>query len=212
FYLDLMGHDIRNRLQAVLLGIGILQETHQIESPSDALDLSIQSIEACQRIISGIYATKGLVTAPIYDMNLCEALHTSIQQLNNLLTGIEVDIRVPESQCMIQANEYVYVMINNLIDNAIRHNNTEQKRLWLEIITLDNHFQLVISDNGKGIEDSFKDSIFDTDRRFGGIGVHQARRIAEKYGGVIQLKNRVPGGTSQGTKVVISFPKNTRGN
>ena len=207
FYLDLMGHDIRNRLQAVLLGIGILQESIEIGNHSDALDLSVQSIEACQRIISGIYATEGLVTAPIFDMNLCEAVHTSVQQLSNLLTGTEVDMRVPETQCMIRANEYVYVMINNLIDNAIRHNNSEQKRLWLEIIILENQYQLVISDNGQGIEDSFKDSIFDTDRRFGGIGVHQARRIAEKYRGVIQMKDRVAGDTSQGTKVVISFPK-----
>lgn len=210
FYLDLMGHDIRNKLQAMMIGIGILQDDlNQDESSQNVIDLTIQSVEACQRIIKGIHSTEGLIASSLYDMDLCEILHMSVQQLNYMLKDVEVDIQVPEYHCTVQANEYANILINNLIDNAIRHNNSDQKCLWLEIKTDENSYQLIISDNGRGIIDSLKESIFQPDRRFGGIGVHQARRIAEKYGGSIHLKDRVKGDHSQGTMVVISFSKRT---
>ncbi|MCK4567127.1 MAG: PAS domain-containing protein, partial [Candidatus Thorarchaeota archaeon] len=209
FYLDLMGHDIRNKLQAIMIGIGILQDLDQDGNSQNVIDLTIQAVESCQRIIKGIYSTEGLIASSLYDTDLCEILHTSVQQLNHILEDVEVDIKVPESHCMIQANEYANILINNLLDNAIRHNDSDQKCLWLEIKTEKNSYQLIISDNGPGITDSLKESIFQPDRRFGGIGVHQVRRITEKYGGSIQLKDRVKGDSSQGTMVVISFPKRT---
>ncbi|MFW9965846.1 MAG: hypothetical protein ACFFEA_01705 [Candidatus Thorarchaeota archaeon] len=48
---------------------------------------------------------------------------------------------------------------------------------------------------------------FDQERRYGGLGLHQAKRILAKYGGVIEVSDRVPGDYSKGALFRLWFPK-----
>ncbi|MCW3987411.1 MAG: hypothetical protein NWE87_03755, partial [Candidatus Bathyarchaeota archaeon] len=53
---------------------------------------------------------------------------------------------------------------------------------------------------------------FDTSRRFGGVGLHQAKHIIEKYGGRIEAYDRVHGQPGRGAGILMWFPKTTRRN
>ena len=66
---------------------------------------------------------------------------------------------------------------------------------------------VAISDNGPGISDTMKASLFDMSRRFGGIGLHQAKQIIEKYGGRIEVHDRVPSAFSKGAEFRLFFLK-----
>jgi signal transduction histidine kinase len=72
-------------------------------------------------------------------------------------------------------------------------------------------YEVSIADNGIGIPDAVKASLFDTSRRFGGLGLHTARYIVEKYNGRIEVHDRVNGNPGQGAEFRIWIPKPIHG-
>ena len=52
---------------------------------------------------------------------------------------------------------------------------------------------------------SEKKAILDAERRYGGVGLHLVRRLAEKYEAEITVTDRVKGRPRQGLEVTIEF-------
>ncbi|MCK4565850.1 MAG: ATP-binding protein, partial [Candidatus Thorarchaeota archaeon] len=93
------------------------------------------------------------------------------------------------------------------LENAVVHNTNEDKRVWLVLREVKDGFEVSIYDNGKGIKDKRKEELLDPDRRFGGIGIHQSKSIAEKYGGKVSIHDKVKGDFTQGAEFRIWFPR-----
>ncbi len=66
-------------------------------------------------------------------------------------------------------------------------------------------FKLVIADNGPGLSDLKKIQVFNSERRFGGVGLHLVRRLVKKYGAILEVKDRVRDKPGKGLKIVITF-------
>jgi signal transduction histidine kinase len=94
-----------------------------------------------------------------------------------------------------------------VIENAIIHNPEESKRVWVTLTEERGGFEVSVADNGEGVPDSMKDVLFDQERRYGGLGLHQAKRILAKYGGKIEVADRVPGVPSKGALFRLWFPR-----
>jgi len=91
--------------------------------------------------------------------------------------------------------------------NAIEHNPKDEKAVWVNLTEGEKGYIISIADNGSGIPDPVKSSLFDTSRRFGGLGLHTAHYICEKYNGRIEVHDRVVGDPSQGAEFRIWIPK-----
>ncbi len=63
--------------------------------------------------------------------------------------------------------------------------------------------------DGPGIPDKNKATLFNPERRFGGVGIHQAKQIAEKFGGCISVADRIDGAHSEGASFKIWIPRKT---
>ena len=66
-------------------------------------------------------------------------------------------------------------------------------------------FVLSISDNGPGLDDDKKPELFEPTRRYGGVGLHLVRRLAEKYGCTPEVRDRVKGKPDLGLEITIQF-------
>jgi len=106
-------------------------------------------------------------------------------------------------------DKYLGNLLMNILENAILHNNKKTRRVWLSFREAKGGYEVVVADNGPGITNKEKEGLFDQSRRFGGVGVHQALKIAQKYGGNISVQDRVPGDSSKGAEFHIWFPKST---
>jgi signal transduction histidine kinase len=108
---------------------------------------------------------------------------------------------------LIEADDFLELMISNIMMNAIEHNPNPEKSVWVTLSDSEQGYVISIGDNGKGIPDAVKASLFDTSRRFGGLGLHTAYYIAEKYNGRIEVQDRIAGSPEQGAEFRIWIPK-----
>ncbi len=97
-------------------------------------------------------------------------------------------------------------LLENLLENAVIHNNKSPRRVWVTLRKAKGGYEVSIADNGSGVSDKKKESLFDPERRFGGVGIHQALRIAQKYDGHISVDDRIADDSSQGAKFQLWLP------
>ncbi|MHA1939127.1 MAG: ATP-binding protein, partial [Candidatus Thorarchaeota archaeon] len=105
------------------------------------------------------------------------------------------------------ADKYIRLLLMNILENAVRHSEDVDTHIWVTLEAHENQYEVRISDDGPGIKDEMKMTLFDPNRRFGGIGIHQACQIAEKYGGIIEVTDRVDGDWKSGAKFKVWLPR-----
>ena len=211
-YLDILGHDITNQLQAILGGAALLRHTAGGPGVAEQLVQILESAETCAKIITKVKITEDLMVVPLAPRLLDDVLLKNIETMTSMHKDVKFisDFRVTEAT--IQADKFLEHIFNNVIDNAIDKNPHDIKKVWIGMTESGNGYEVTIEDNGPGISTRLKPKLFDTSRRFGGVGLHQAKHIIEKYGGRIEAYDRVPGQPGRGAGILMWFPKTTRMN
>ena len=165
------------------------------------------AIKRASRIIEEAKATEQLLATPIRERKLDEALQGIIKAYSSQSENVEFKTSIGVKNALIEADDFLELMISNIMMNAIEHNPNLKKTVWVKLSDEESGYTLSIADNGSGIPDAVKASLFDTSRRFGGLGLHTAHYIAEKYSGRIEVHDRVEGSPSQGAEFRIWIPK-----
>jgi signal transduction histidine kinase len=102
----------------------------------------------------------------------------------------------------------IKVIFNNLISNAIRYSNGRDPVIEIDIKINKEHADIIISDNGEGIEKKHQKKVFEmfyraTDINAGsGLGLYIVKESVEKLNGEIDMVSDV----GKGTKFLISLP------
>jgi signal transduction histidine kinase len=204
-----MGHDIRNHLQAIILGTEIVGTLDVRPEVKQMFDIIVDSVENSQNLIGKVQSTRDLLLVPLANTSLREALDDCLQVINETYTDVQIEVNWNAQQPTVLGDKYLGTLLMNILENAILHNAKKKKRVWLDLREVEEGYEVTIADNGPGIVDEIKESLFDQDRRFGGVGVHQALKIAQKYGGRISVRDRVPGDSSKGAEFHVWLPKST---
>jgi len=206
-YLDIMGHDIRNHLQAIVMGTDIM--SHQDLSVEDVpiFELIVESVESSQKLIDQVQATRELLSTPLELVSLSEIFIEFTESVTKIFSDVDFHIESNVHNEFVLADQYLKVLCRNLVDNAVYHNPNTERSVWILLQKTKDGFLISVKDNGNGIPDSRKESLFDPGRRYGGVGIHQAKNIVEKYNGHISVADRVEGDPSQGTSFDVWIPK-----
>ncbi|MHA2159379.1 MAG: PAS domain-containing sensor histidine kinase, partial [Candidatus Thorarchaeota archaeon] len=206
-YLDLMSHDFRNQLQ-IILGSSMVMEATLTDSEARRLLEQITSaVERCQSMISKVKVTEPLMSVPLRPRKLNQAVNALVQSQKKKHLDVEFEVSLKPDNAIVNADQFLEQLLENLIENAIEHNPRTEKKVWVHLIENDDGFEIVIGDNGHGITDSLQGALFDVARRYGGVGLHQAKQICDKYDGRIKVRNRVSGTPNEGVEFVVWLPK-----
>lgn len=206
-YLDLMGHDIRQQLQVIMNSATLLRTATEEEVRSSFFGIIEEAVQRCSRLIEEVRATEFLLTLPLVKKSLALAVQGCIQAIapHAIRTEFHLESTVDEAQ--ILADEFLELVITNIVMNAIEHNPKEYKNVWIDIGEDEKGYSISVSDDGLGIGDKRKKELFDMSRRYGGVGLHQSNQIIEKYGGSITVADRIDGTPTKGARFIIWFPK-----
>ncbi len=206
-YLDIMSHDVRNQLQAIIMASEILEHMELDVESILALEIITESVEKSQKLINKVLATKELLSMPLSVIPLKRAIDNLLMTLKVDFDDVIVNTQFRVENPLVQADKFIEQLFMNILENAIEHCERKMREVWIELQDREKGYQISIMDNGPGIPDGKKESLFDPRRRFGGIGIHQSIRILKKYGGRMSVHDRVESDLSQGTEFRIWLPK-----
>ena len=127
--------------------------------------------------------------------------------------GFEVEINIPEEEIFfeIEVNLFKRAIIN-IIENALKYNDDKTK-MRIEIRDIGKYIIIEIADDGVGIKDEIKESVFDEFVRGDesrksdggtGLGLSIADKVIKKHNGTIELKSNI------NEKTVFYIKLNTR--
>ncbi len=204
--LDVLGHDIRNRLQATLLGAGLLIDSCEGVEPDIAAKAIMKSISSLSTMIEKLQSTRGFLNVPLTEVVLEDVLMRAVKVLRFRYPEIHVNLNIEIQNAIVRADIFLENLFMNILENAIIHNTSETKVLWIKATQNAKDYMIRICDNGSGIADHLVEGLFDTKRRFGGIGLLQALRLSKKYGGSLACKNGDEESKGKGAVFTITLP------
>ncbi|GAB6109692.1 ATP-binding protein [Fusibacter bizertensis] len=128
-------------------------------------------------------------------------------RLNNIEVTVKLENDVLINGLPNQLSQVLFSIIKNAID-AIVQNNTEEKKIFLDISRTDENLTMTILDSGGGVDTNFLPKLFDAyfttkDEQTGtGLGLYISKVIIEKnFKGNINAANK-----ENGLCITINFP------
>jgi PAS domain S-box-containing protein len=206
FLLDLLLHDIGNQLQLILAGGDFLEVDATPEQIMRSKRYVMDGALRCLELIQKVRKAEEAKTEPLGPVDIIRVIQAESELLFKQ-RGVRVSIGKLPPKLMVLADQALSQLVWNLLENAVVHNPIDDSLKQVKITgkTSETTFTLSISDNGPGLSDDKKANLFNPKRRYGGVGLHLVRRLAEKYGSTPEVKDRVRGKDDQGLKIVIKF-------
>ena len=117
----------------------------------------------------------------------------------------------------VKANRYLRNVFENVLINAVKHNENEHVRITVNISRIEREegsfLRFEFKDNGMGIPDEKKRRIFEKgannveNLRGLGLGLSLVKKLTEMFGGRIWVEDKVRGKPSRGSNFIIQLPE-----
>ena len=210
----MVGHDIRNPLQAITSDIYLarteLASTLESEEKKNALD-SLREIETNVDYINKIVQDLQDYARPL-NPNPAEAdLKLIIDKLlekNHLPENIKVSVKVePEAGKVVADNDYLTRIFYNLVTNAVQAM-PKGGQLTIHVCKEANSTVIAVKDTGVGIPKEIQGKMFTpmftTKSKGQGFGLPVVKRMTESLGGTVTFESEV----GKGTTFTVRLPLN----
>ena len=212
--------------------------SHDLKTPvrniSSFLNLANRRMSDTTKAEIGEYLDIAASYARQMDYTICDVLEFSKVQSRNTKSDVSIQMRMAVEQAIktvrqefsqsnpvitIEGNAEVFCNINDLeqillrlLHNALKFNQSAIPIVNVSIqVTVDSSVEVIIKDNGIGIEQEFGSQIFGLFKRLNlqeqypgtGLGLSFARKLANQMKGDVVLKSSVVG---QGSVFILRLP------
>ena len=224
FYKDIFAHDMSNILQGILSVAQITKlQLGKTNDPNEILEIIgiiEEQIIRGSKLISNVRKLSELeeLEEPLKSIDICNLLKKAIGELRNSYQSHSIAIKVnsPSNNIVIQANDLLLEVFENLLMNAVKHNENSAIEIIIRISEeqregLD-YLKIEFIDNGIGIEDSRKTTIFTRGSKENnyiggmGIGLSLVNLIVERVKGKIWVEDRFKGDSTKGSNFIVLLP------
>jgi K+-sensing histidine kinase KdpD len=216
--MDLLSHDIRNYSSTTIGWIDFLES--RLTSPEEAQNIysdikriQFESVSLVENVLN-LNKIQERVLLP-EEVSLAECFSQSVKKTMKAYPRISLAIKNEDSLNghMVNAHSLLIEIFFNLLTNAIKYKKTEANTVTIELdVNIENnHINLYLADNGKGIPESMKSILFQRktigDAREG-LGLYIITQILDYFNCEIQVRNRIdsPNDHTTGTLFILSFP------
>jgi len=223
FYKDLFTHDINNILQIINSSLELialnLNEINFKSVIEELVNLAKGQVNRAAKLTFNVRRISEIEETGLYmtAIDVRDVLRTSIHYITNGFQNKKMQIQIInlERSTYIKANEFLQEIFDNLLINAVLHND----RPIIEISIINSkvrrdgkeYLKIEFIDNARGIPNEIKKDIFlraektEKNGRGMGLGLSLVKKIVEKYGGYIRLENKFEGDYTKGSKFIILF-------
>ncbi|MFZ6000562.1 MAG: sensor histidine kinase [Bacteroidota bacterium] len=203
----IISHNLRAPLARVQGLADLMNKTMNDEEKKHILDLLVQSsldLDSVIRdlsLILSIQKSNTQILTPVSLTAICRKVADDLRpEVERVGATIELEL---SSDSFPSLAPYVETVVYNLVSNAIKYRDPERPlKIKLKSNRVDHQIQLMISDNGLGINlHDFRDQIFNLYKRFHlhvegkGVGLYLVKTQMEALGGKIEVDSEVNKGT-----------------
>lgn len=135
-----------------------------------------------------------------HPVNLSQKLRMLVDETQTAYPDaiVSVDGEIPD-QLQVSASALLITTFENLLGNAIQHNDKGQPCVSLSVEADDKTVLIQVADNGPGISDDRKQEIFGKGERGiknpgSGFGLYFAETVIDNYGGELWVEDNEPDG------------------
>ena len=213
-FVYITSHDLKAPLLSIQ-GLIHLAEISEDKSEIEmCLKMMMERIKGLENFIRDIidYSRNvriGLVKEEIDVKKMIESIYSDLFYLENV-DKIDFKIDVDIGLSFNSDERRVNVIMKNLIFNAVKYQNFNQKNPVIIVKANEdgNHLLLSVKDNGEGIEPEIQDKVYDmffraSEKSSGsGLGLYIVKEMVGKLDGSIQLKSE----PKKGSEFIIRLP------
>jgi PAS domain S-box-containing protein len=215
FYLDLLNHDLGNIHQGIHSSL-LLMEQYLPQDQKELARILELAKESLFKSISltnevKIFSKMRSQRVELDYVNLKVAIEKGIDDVKKSFPEKEIEFDLHLFDQWILAESIIGQAFYNLFDNAIK---LQGLKPWIgvEMVLLQEGIAISIMDKGPGIIDSRKKLLFSKKRNIDnglrtGIGLLIVKELVERYGGRIEVGDRIMNDFSSGAKFLIEFKK-----
>ena len=191
-------------ISTALEGIEKFNETNDLDKTLKYIGISQDQLKKLDQMVEKLLETATLekdeISLQKESTDLSAALHKMMEKYA-MIDDKQFDAQIQEGVVTRVDPVHFDNAISNLIDNAIKYGG---EHIQVEL-NAGQHLELLVSDNGPGIESQHQDKVFEKfyrvprgdqhDVKGYGIGLYYTQKIIEKHGGTITLQSK-PGRTT----------------
>lgn len=211
FINELLRHNVLNGMQ-VIKGNAQLLEGHvndegkrYLETTQDRSDTIVDLIQNVRVLVDSLSRESSL--RPIDLERTCAA---AVSAARSAYPHAEFELDVP-ADAEILADELVGSVFENVLANAIEHNDTDTPSVTMSGECTRNHVVVRLADNGPGIPAERRERCFDPGEQDEssvgqGLGLYLVRTLMTRYDGDVWVESNDP----RGTVIVLEFQRADR--
>lgn len=149
----------------------------------------------------------------IKEISLEKCVNEVIIKNKQLFISNNINIELDKLDKNIYSDsKWVEFIINQIVINSIKYRNDNEPEVKIYTIDIKNGVQLVIEDNGIGIDDNEINRVFEkgftgnngrVNQKSTGIGLYLCKKLCDKLGLLINIESE----KDISTKAIITFPK-----
>ncbi len=206
-----VAHEIKNPLTPMRLSVQSFQRKFDINDPdihkkvTEYSKTLIQQIDTMTNIASAFSNFAKMPAQQNETLNVVEIVKLAL----DIFTEDYIHFISDEEKIIAKLDRTQLIrVVTNLVKNAIQAlPETTSPRILVSVASEEDQVKITIADNGVGIEDEFRDKIFEpkfTTKSSGmGLGLGMVKNIVESYKGSINFTSQA----QKGTVFTVRFPK-----
>ena len=202
FINDLIRHDLRNDLNVIQGHADLLSESAGDIDAGDPTVVAEKTDEALDRIETSRVIADTLVGDPeLEPVDLVPVVSEMAARVSDTAaTTVETDL--PDT-AVVTANDGIQSVVDNLLENAVEHNDADDPRVEVAVTVRRDAVRLTVTDNGPGIPDDLKESVFEPGEDGSGGGLSLVYTLVTGYGGDVWVADADP----TGARFVVDLPR-----
>ena len=202
-----ISHDLRTPLTAIVGASGvILEDVDKLDLESikklvkDINEESLWLNNLVENILNMTRIGEGKMVIQKQDEVVDDIIDEALRHISGLINNRNIDVSFPDEVISVPMDGKLIVQVLiNLLDNAIKHTK-ENEEIHLNVFTKDSNIVFEVADEGCGIDEKIKDSLFKSfvtsgskvidGKRGMGLGLAICKAIVNAHGGEITAENR----------------------
>lgn len=208
-----VAHDIRGPLGGLIMRLEYLNDKFDNITKERIKDIITTSLGVCERLVSQVqamyeFAKLGKEASNMEFFDLNELINALIQDLN-FSNNKNIKIEIDKFPKIYGSKELVKRLFLNLITNAIKYNDKEEKSIKIgfngeENLSAGTFARIYVKDNGNGISKEDLGNVFKLFNRASennskkeglGVGLTVVERVIELHLGKINIESEIGKGT-----------------